>query len=119
LNQNANVFRVFSHPYCVRVSAFEGKAGLVILFKLPFYSLLSSAQKSASVFRILESTPQTSESVEAAEMTCKCLEFMNRNRRKFRFTEKMIIQEEKPLKRFTKQLRNSKVELRIKRNNQS
>ena len=41
-------------------------------------------------------------SVEAAEMTGKCLEFMCRNRRKFRFTEKMIVQEEKRLKRYIK-----------------
>jgi len=54
-------------------------------------------------------------SVEAAEMTCKCLEFMNRNRHKFRFTEKMIRQEEKRLKRFTKQLPITNCELRIKR----
>ena len=44
-------------------------------------------------------------SVEAVEMTCKCLEFMNRNRRKFRFTEKMIRQEEKRLKRFISQVK--------------
>jgi hypothetical protein len=39
-------------------------------------------------------------SVEAAEMTGRCLQFMTKNRRKYRFTEKMIIQEEKRLKRF-------------------
>lgn len=44
-------------------------------------------------------------SVEAAEMTGKCLEFMSRNRRKFRFTEKMIVQEEKRLMRYMIQVK--------------
>ena len=44
-------------------------------------------------------------SVEAADMTGRCLEFMTRNRRKFRFTEKMIAQEEKRLKRYIIQVK--------------
>ena len=43
-------------------------------------------------------------SVEAAEMTGRCLEFMCRHRRKFRFTEKMIVQEEKRLDRYITQV---------------
>lgn len=43
--------------------------------------------------------------VEAAEMTGRCLEFMTRNRRKFRFTEKMIVQEEKRLECFMSRVR--------------
>ena len=44
-------------------------------------------------------------SVEAAEMTGRCLEFMTRNRRKFRFTEKMIVQEEKRFMRYVTQVK--------------
>lgn len=44
-------------------------------------------------------------SVEAADMTGRCLEFMTRNRRKFRFTEKMIAQEEKRFKRYIIQVK--------------
>ena len=43
-------------------------------------------------------------SIEAAEMTGRCLEFMTRNRRKFRFTEKMIVQEEKRLDHYITQV---------------
>jgi hypothetical protein len=40
-------------------------------------------------------------------MTGKCLEFMtkNKNRRKYRLTEKMIVKEERRLKQFNDELR--------------
>lgn len=39
-------------------------------------------------------------SIEALEMTGRCLEFMSKHRRKYRFTEKMIVKEERRIKRF-------------------
>jgi len=44
-------------------------------------------------------------SIEALEMTGKCLEFMSKNRRKYRFTEKMIVKEERRIKQFNHELR--------------
>jgi len=45
------------------------------------------------------------DSIEALEMTGKCLEFMNKHRRKYRFTEKMIVKEERRIKQFNYELR--------------
>ncbi len=52
-------------------------------------------------------------SVEAAEMTGRCLEFMCRNRRKFRFTEKMIVQEKNALCAISRRLKKAEKALRV------